>query len=117
MLAQELARREAIEGFWLGSAAGSLWYTWFPTTASATELVATTMVVMFGFALLATFTGLITDPLQQLLGLHERRLRRLVDTLERSALGEEASLSLPDPYIARLTDLADVVLIALRVTR
>jgi hypothetical protein len=117
MLAQELARREAIEGFWLGSSAGSLWYAWFPTSASAAELVVTTMVVMFGFALLATFTGLITDPLQQRLGLHERRLRRLVDTLERSALGEEASLSLPDPYIARLADLADVVLIALRVTR
>lgn len=117
MLAREMARQDAVEGFWLGSAAGSVWYAWFPATASGTDLVATTLAVMVGFALLATFTGLITDPLQQRLGLHERRLRHLVDTLERAALGEDARLALPDPYIARVTDLADVVLMALRLGR
>jgi len=118
MLAQELARREAVEGFWLGAAAGSLWYGWFPTSATWAELVTTTLAVMIGFALLATFTGLVMDPLQQALGLHRRRLERLIDTLERAALGQaDASLALPDPYVARLTDLVDVALIALRVTR
>jgi hypothetical protein len=118
MLAQELARREAVEGFWLGAAAGSLWYGWFPASATWAELVATTLAVMTGFALLATFTGLVMDPLQQALGLHRRRLERLIDTLERAALGQtDASLALPDPYVARLTDLVDVALIALRVTR
>jgi hypothetical protein len=118
MLAQELARREAIEGFWLGAAAGSLWYGWFPTSATWPELVATTLAVMMGFALLATFTGLVMDPLQQALGLHRRRLERLIDALERVALGQtDASLALPDPYVARLTDLVDVALIALRATR
>jgi hypothetical protein len=73
---------------------------------------------MVCFALAAAFMGLVTDPLQQLLGLHQQRLRRLVDTLERVALGEsEASLALPDPYIARVTDLADVALMAMRLTR
>lgn len=116
-LAQELAHREAVEGFWLGAAAGSLWYGWFPATASWGGLVAMTLTVMMGFALLATFTGLLTDPLQQRFGLHAHRLRRLVDTLERAALGEDARLSLPDPYIARVTDLADVVLMAMRFGR
>jgi hypothetical protein len=73
---------------------------------------------MVCFALVATFMGLITDPVQQLLGLHRRRLERLVGTLERIALGEsDASLSLPDPYIARATDLVDVALMAMRLTR
>lgn len=117
MLAQEMARREAVAGFWLGAAAGGLWQAWFPATASAAELVATTLAVMLGFALLATFTGLLTDPLQQRFGLHEHRLRRLVDTLERAALGEDVRLALPDPYIARATDIADVVLIAMRLGR
>lgn len=118
MLAQELARREAVEGFWLGPAAGALWYGWFPTRASGVELVATTLAVMAGFALLATFTGLVMDPLQQALGLHRRRLARLVDTVERAALGEaDARLALPDPYLARLTDLVDVALIASRLAR
>jgi hypothetical protein len=70
------------------------------------------------FALLATFMGLVTDPLQQALGLHRKRLRHLVNTLERVASGEgTASLDLPDPYIARATDLADVALMAMRLTR
>jgi hypothetical protein len=118
LLAKELARREAVEGFWLGSWAGSVWYGWYPVDATWGETAATTLVVMVCFALAAAFMGLITDPLQQLLGLHQRRLRRLVDTLERVALGEsEASLALPDPYIARVTDLADVALMAMRLTR
>jgi hypothetical protein len=118
MLAQEMARREAIEGFWLGPGLGAVWYGWFPTAASAPELVATTLAVMIGFALLATFTGLVVDPLQQALGLHRYRLRRLVDALERVALGEaDARLGLPDPYVARLTDLVDVALIAVRLGR
>lgn len=117
MLAQEMARREAIEGFWLGPWAGGLWYGWFPSAATGPELVATTLGVMVGFALLATFTGVLTDPLQQRPGLHERRLNRLITTLERAALGEDARLDLPDPYIARITDLADVLLIAMRLGR
>lgn len=118
MLAQEMARREAVEGFWLGPWAGSMWYGWFPTDAGWSLLVLTTGAVMMSFALLATFTGLVMDPLQQALGLHQRRLTRLVDTLERAALTDtELELALPDPYIARLTDLVDVALIAFRVTR
>jgi hypothetical protein len=118
LLAKELAQREAIEGFWLGSGAGSVWYSWYPVDATWGETAATTLVVMVCFALAAAFMGLVTDPLQQLLGLHQQRLRRLVDTLERVALGEsEASLALPDPYIARVTDLADVALMAMRLTR
>lgn len=118
MLAQEMARREAITGFWLGPTLGAVWYGWFPTAATLPELVATTLAVMVGFALLATFTGLVMDPLQQALGLHRYRLLRLLDTLERAALDDsDARLALPDPFIARLTDLVDVALIASRIGR
>jgi hypothetical protein len=118
MLAKELAQRAAVEDFWLGPALGSLYYAWFPADAGWTRTVLTTLAVMAGFALLATFMGLVTDPLQEWLGLHRQRLRRLVDTLERVGLGEaDARLSLPDPWIARMTDLTDMVLMAMRLTR
>lgn len=118
LLAQELVRQEAVAGFWLGPSLGTLWYGWFPVAAGWPTLVASTLGVMLAFALLATFAGLVMDPLQQLLGVHRYRLRRLVDTLERAALGEEAvRLNLPDPYLARLTDLIDMALIAARLTR
>jgi hypothetical protein len=118
MLAREMAQQEAIQSFWLGPWAGSLYYGWFPADAGWGRTVATTLAAMAGFALVATFMGLVTDPLQQLLGLHRRRLRRLVDTLERVALGESgASLALPDPWIPRIADLADMALMAMRLTR
>ena len=40
---------------------------------------------------------------------------RFMATLERAALGDtEAALALPDPYIARVADLADLALMAMR---
>ena len=118
ILANELAQREAIEGFWLGSWAGAIYHGWYPAKASWPEVIGTTIAVMAGFALLATFMGLLTDPIQQALGLHRRRLQHLVATLERVALGQrDADLGLPDLYVARITDLADIALMAFRLTR
>jgi hypothetical protein len=118
LLAREFAQREAIEGFWLGPGLGAIWHGWFPAHAGWVRTIATTMTVMGCFAILATFMGLVTDPLLQALGVHRRRLRHLIDTMERAALGDGgARLGLPDLYVARITDLADVVLLALRMTR
>ena len=74
LLAREFAQREAIEGFWLGPWAGAIWHGWFPAHASWGETIATTAVVMACFALVATFMGLVTDPVLQSLGVHRRRL-------------------------------------------
>ena len=118
LLAREFAQREAIEGFWLGPWAGAIWHGWYPAHASWGETIATTAMVMACFALVATFMGLVTDPVLQSLGVHRRRLGHLVDTLERVALGDrDASLGLPDLYVARLTDVVDVILLTMRMTR
>lgn len=118
LLAEELARREAVESFWLGPAMGALYHVWWPAAATPLQTLGATLAAMLAFALLATFMGLVTDPLQQALGLHRRRLERLIDALERAARGErDVGLSLPDPYLARLADLADIVLLATRLTR
>lgn len=60
-------------------------------------------------ALLATFSGILTDPLQAKLGLHQRRLNRLIDALERELLaGEGRTFAIRDHYIARILDLIDL---------
>jgi hypothetical protein len=116
--AREMALNEAISGFWLGPWAGAWWYGWFPAQATWPETILATVLAMAAFALVATFMGLVTDPVQAWTGLHERRLNRLVDTFERLARGDAAArLDLPDPYLPRIADLADAVLIALRTTR
>ena len=118
MLAREFAQADAIEGFWLGPWAGAIWHGWYPANASWGETIATTAVVMACFALIATFMGLVTDPALERLGLHRRRLGHLVDTLEQVALGDrDASLGLPELYVARLTDVVDVILLTMRMTR
>lgn len=118
LLARELAQQEAIDGFWLGPWAGSIYFGWYPVTASWSQIIGTTLLAMICFAVTATFVGVLTDPLQQRLGLHQQRLHRFVTVLERATLGEgRVALALPDPYIARLADLADLALIAMRLTR
>jgi hypothetical protein len=81
--------------------------------------------MMAGFALalaaaasvLTTFSGLITDPVQRLLGLHQRRLRRLIDRLETAATGVERPFGTGEHLLARLGDAADLVVSLLRQLR
>ena len=118
LLAQQYAEQSAVESFWAGAWAGELYYAWWPAEASWPTTIGMTLLVMILFAIAATFMGLITDPIQQGLGLHAQRLHRLIDTLERHAKGEaEARLALPDPYLARLGDVVDWVSIGLRMLR
>jgi hypothetical protein len=116
-LAAMIAQQTAIAAFPLGATLGALWYGLFPASAGAGLLAATTGAVFFSGAVLAAFSGVITDPLQRRLGLHRRRLTRLLQTLERS-LCEETNHPgvMRDHYIARLVDLLDLVALAMRVS-
>jgi hypothetical protein len=113
-----IAQQTAIAAFPLGAGLGGLWYGVFPATAGP-ELVAATMggVFLTG-SLLAAFSGVVTDPLQRRLGLHRRRLSRLLDALENGLCGERAQhVAMRDHYIARLVDLFDLVALALRASQ
>ncbi len=117
-LAAVLAQQGAVASFPLGSTLGGLWYAAFPAAAS-TALVAG---VTGGLALAATgfaaFSGVVTDPLQRRLGLHRRRLLRLVDALERQCADPAApAFAVHDHYVARLLDLFDAAGLAWRVLR
>jgi hypothetical protein len=59
--------------------------------------------------------GVVTDPIQAKLGLHRRRLVRLVDSLEAQLVGEaDAPFVARDHYVARLLELVDVLRAAQR---
>ena len=80
----------------------------WPAHASWSEIAAFTLGLMVVFSLVTTFMGLLTDPLQQALGLHDRRLQRLIATLERAVRTDAAArLALPDPYLSRIADLVE----------
>jgi hypothetical protein len=67
-----------------------------------------------GVALVATaltaFAGVVADPVQRGLGLHRKRLLRLIDSLERQSFDPSSSaFATREHYIARLVDLFDLL--------
>ena len=114
-LAAVMAQQAAIASFPLGAGLGGLWYGWFPAAPSALLVTGLTGGLMLGAASLAAFAGIVTDPVQRRLGLHQRRLLRMLDALERQMLDPTApAFTLRDQYVARLTDLLDVLSAAYR---
>ena len=114
-LAAMIAQQMAIAAFPLGASLGGLWYSLFPASAGPGLLAATTAGVFLCGAVLAAFSGIVTDPLQRRLGLHRRRLERLLQTIEAELCGESGpNRILQDRYIARLIDAFDLIALAMR---
>jgi hypothetical protein len=115
VLAGAVAHQAAVASFPLGAGLGGLWYAWFPAAPSAALLVGTTGGLMLLAAVAAGFAGVIADPVQRALGLHERRLERLIDALGRELQGDSAvAFQVRDHYVARIFDLLDLGRAALR---
>jgi hypothetical protein len=109
VIAAALAQQAAVASFPLGAGLGGIWYGLFPATPSAVLVAGS----MGGLALLtavtATFAGVISDPMQRALGLHQRRLHRLIHALGRELKGDsDAAFHARDHYVARIFDLIDL---------
>lgn len=114
-LAAVMAQGAAIASFPLGGALGAVWYGAFPSQVATSTVIGTGAALIGIVALMATFAGIVTDPIQRRLGIHQRRLNRLVTALtaEVSAPGT-GRFATPEHYIARSGDLADAALNAVR---
>jgi hypothetical protein len=114
-LAGVIAHQTAIAAFPLGGAIGGLWYGLFPPQATlALSFLALSGLLILA-ALVSAFAGLIADPVQIALGIHQRRLLRLVDALEAAFTGTtDAGFAAREHYLARLLDVADAGLAATR---
>lgn len=111
ILAGTLAQSSAIASFPLGATAGGLWYGVFPAQASAGLVTAATAGVMGVAALATAFAGMVSDPVQRATGLHQRRLRALVDSLEAEFRADDPKGFVSyDLYVARLMDLGDLLI-------
>lgn len=108
-LAAAIAQRAAVMSFPMGGALGSMWYTLFPVAPSAVLVAGLTGGLLVASTLASAFAGVVADPVQRRLGLHERRLHRMLDALERQMHDPSApGFVVHDHYIARLMDLFDV---------
>jgi len=108
--ATAIAQQIAISNFFLGQTLGGLYYSMFPTAASMGLLVGVTGGVAAAMGVFSAFAGVITDPAQRALGLHHKKLHKLVDAIENQLLGEsDESYELRDGIIARLLDFVDLL--------
>jgi hypothetical protein len=109
VIAAALAQQAAIASFPLGASLGSIWYGLFPATPSVALFAGATGGLVLLTATTAAFAGVISDPLQRALGLHQRRLHRLIDALGRQLEGDSAAaFHARDHYVARIFDLIDL---------
>lgn len=116
--AQMLVQHAAIAGFPLGSGAGALWYGVFPAAAPAALSIGLTGGLLAAGAVIAAFSSVVTDPIQRGLGLHQRRLRRLIDCLERELTGQgDSRFTVRDHYIARTLDVIEALGLVWRTAR
>jgi hypothetical protein len=117
-LAGVIAYQAAVASFPLGPALGGFWYGFFPIAASPGLIAGATGTVMAAGAVLAAFSGIIADPLQRRLGLHRRRLLRLIDALERQfSRNGGTGFVVRDHYVARLFTLLELLSSAYRLAK
>ena len=114
-LAGLVAHQSAIGAFPLGASLGAAWYGLFPAAPSAAMLATATGSAMLAATTFAAFAGVVSDPVQRALGLHQRRLHRMIDGLERQFFDPAApGFAVQDHYVARLLDVFDMLSAAFR---
>lgn len=117
-VAAVIAHQTAVASFPLGATLGGLWYAVFPASVPTSLLVGTIVALVLISASLAAFAGVVADPIQRRLGLHQQRLHRMLNVLETNLRGPtRESLAVKDHYVARLLDLLDYAAAASRFVR
>lgn len=110
VLASMLAETLAAQDFILGGTLGSWYYSWFPPEPSLATTASVMIAVMGSLAAFAAFSGVIFDPVQAAVGLHRRRLHKLMDHLQRDVtLSSQSSFRPKDQFVARILDMFDMI--------
>ena len=108
VVAGSIAHSAAVGSFFAGPWLGGLYYSLVSVKVSPLLYAGVFAGMLVPLAMLTAFAGVVADPLQRSLGLHERRLNRLLDVLEANLTGEsDAGFGARDHYVARLMDLLD----------
>ena len=109
-LAAIVAQQSAVAAIPRRGGRGGLRVGRFTVSPQLGRVAATTTSLMAALAIFAAFAGLVFDPIQRALGLHQARLLRMVEALERSFFDPNSKgFAVHDHYVARLLDVLDFV--------
>ena len=114
VLSGAITQHAAIASFPLGAGLGGIWYGAFPASVGTATTVTVTGGLVLAFSLLSAFAGVLTDPAQRRFGLHQRRLKRLIDAIGHDLEsdiegGGPGRFRVCDHYVARILDLVDLL--------
>ena len=115
LLSDRAATAGAIADFPLGSGLGRVWYGAFPLDLSGWFVAGVAVLLVMAASILTAFAGVVADPIQARLGIHRRRLMRLLVRLDEARSGEPEIAR--EHLFARMADLTDVVTALLRMLR
>lgn len=107
-VAASLTKSAAISSFWAGPWLGGLYYGAIGVSTPPALFATVFAGVLIPMAALTAFAGVVSDPVQRRLGVHQKRLNRLIDTVEDNLRGNgNAKLAVRDHYVARVLDMMD----------
>ncbi|TCK02599.1 DUF6635 family protein [Marinobacterium mangrovicola] len=110
VLASIVAKTLAARDFIFGETAGNWYYGLFPPEPSWTITAGVMLTVLSALAAFAALSGMIFDPVQASLGMHKRRLNKLLDHLERDVnRSTQSSFRPKDQFVARILDAFDLI--------
>lgn len=103
-----LANKLAVRNFFFGEFFGNIYYSFFPASPSPMLTTGSVVAILICLSIIATFSGLITDPLQSWTGIHRHRLNKLIDTLQRDYQNRSTGSFRPkDQFVARVLEILD----------
>ncbi|MDX5413542.1 MAG: hypothetical protein LPK02_10910 [Rhodobacterales bacterium] len=109
-LAGVVAHGAAVADFPLGQTLGGMWYGVFPVGVPVWMMAAVVIFLVMLGAVMAAFAGILADPVQARLGLHRRRLQRLIAALAAEVEGNEGrAFAAHEHAMARVMDMWDAV--------
>ena len=109
-LAGVVAHGAAVADFPLGQTLGGVWYGIFPVGVPVWMMAAVVALLVMLGSVMAAFAGILADPVQVLLGTHQRRLRRLIAALAAEVEGTDGrGFAAHEHAMARVMDIWDAV--------
>ena len=110
MVAAEIAKEISAKSFILGPLIGDIYYSWFPPEPSLPLQVGSTLAIITLLSIFASFSGLLTDPIQAAIGVHKRRLNKMLNHLQADFIQKTRGSFRPkDQFIARFLDMFDAI--------
>ncbi|SDJ83465.1 DUF6635 family protein [Aliiruegeria lutimaris] len=110
-----MTQTSAVANFPFGQGLGQMWYAAFPPVRSLSYVITVGISLALVASLVTTFAGIIADPIQAYLGIHRRRLLRLLEDLDASdAAGPVLAR---EHVLARLADISDAGVSLFRMLR